>query len=390
MRTKLSAALSSEEGTAAARPLFDEAVGKLEGLEPKLGLVFASVRQPLAPLLAALRALRPATTWIGASSAGEFAGVDERKGAAALVLVGGDLVVHAGMGRGLAASCEGAVSTAASALPPCPPGLHRTALMLLDPLAGRSEEATLVAGALLGPTVPLAGGAAGDDLQLARTYVGCNGEAASDAVVLAVVDTPEPMGLGVAHGHRALSKPLRVTSAEGATVRTIDGRPAWDVWADECKEAAGVDPRTLAPGEIGGFLLRFEAGLRTGADYKVRAPLGRGDDGSLSFACGMPEGTVFQIMRSEPEWQIASARLAAERARAQLGGRPASGALVFDCICRNLILGDRFSSAVKAISEELGDVPVGGFETYGEIALSVGDMSGFHNTTSVVLAFPTS
>jgi methyl-accepting chemotaxis protein len=62
--------------------------------------------------------------------------------------------------------------------------------------------------------------------------------------------------------------------------------------------------------------------------------------------------------------------------------------VVFDCICRNLILGERFGTAVRAISEELGNVPIAGFETYGEIALDVGDMSGFHNTTSVVLTFP--
>jgi methyl-accepting chemotaxis protein len=40
------------------------------------------------------------------------------------------------------------------------------------------------------------------------------------------------------------------------------------------------------------------------------------------------------------------------------------------------------------MSEELGGAVLAGFETYGEIALDVGDMSGFHNTTSVVLAFP--
>jgi len=40
------------------------------------------------------------------------------------------------------------------------------------------------------------------------------------------------------------------------------------------------------------------------------------------------------------------------------------------------------------LGEELGGVPVAGLETYGEIALDAGDMSGFHNTTSVVLAFP--
>lgn len=64
-----------------------------------------------------------------------------------------------------------------------------------------------------------------------------------------------------------------------------------------------------------------------------------------------------------------------------------AGAVVFDCICRNLILGDAFQSAVSAMHEELGGAPLAGFETYGEIALDAGDMSGFHNTTSVVLAF---
>jgi hypothetical protein len=53
-----------------------------------------------------------------------------------------------------------------------------------------------------------------------------------------------------------------------------------------------------------------------------------------------------------------------------------------------LILDDRFTVAVKSTAHELGDVPLAGFETYGEIALDAGDMSGFHNTTTVVLALP--
>ena len=50
-----------------------------------------------------------------------------------------------------------------------------------------------------------------------------------------------------------------------------------------------------------------------------------------------------------------------------------------------------FSSTRQPLGEvfvELGGAALAGFETYGEIALDVGDMSGFHNTTSVVLAFP--
>ena len=62
--------------------------------------------------------------------------------------------------------------------------------------------------------------------------------------------------------------------------------------------------------------------------------------------------------------------------------------MVFDCICRRLILDARFEEAVLSIGETLGGVPLAGFETYGEIAMRVGDLSGFHNTTSVVVAFP--
>jgi methyl-accepting chemotaxis protein len=172
----------------------------------------------------------------------------------------------------------------------------------------------------------------------------------------------------------------------------IENRPAWSVWVEHTRARAkeqGIDVDGLARSDEGAYLLRYEAGLAAGADsFKIRAPLSRADDGSISFACGIPEGSVIRITESVAQRQIESAREAARRARAQLGGQKPAGAIVFDCICRNLILGDTFSSAVRGISEELGGARIAGFETYGEIALDVGDMSGFHNTTSVVLAFP--
>ena len=389
MKTTVATSIASEPGIGSARILVDDVTKQLGGAAPRIALVFASTQQPLPALLSELASLLPGTTLLGASSAGEFTGVEERKGSATLVAIAGDLGTHAVLAEGLAADVEGTIARAVSHLPPRDPARpYRTAIMLLDPLAGRSEEATLTAAALLGDDVKLAGGAAGDDLKMQKTFVGCGTRAASDAVVLAVVDSKVPLGVGAAHGHRAMSRDHVVTDAEGAVVRTVDGRPAWEVWREDCRELSGVDPSTLAEAEIGGFLLRFEAGLRTGTEYKVRAPLSRGSDGSLAFACGIPQGTVFQIMRSEAEWQVASASLAATRARAQLGGADVAGAVVFDCICRNLILGSRFQDAVQAIRTALGGAPLAGFETYGEIALDVGDMSGFHNTTSVVLAFP--
>jgi methyl-accepting chemotaxis protein len=223
-----------------------------------------------------------------------------------------------------------------------------------------------------------------------ETHLSCGAEARTDAVVITLLFSRKPLGLGVRHGHEPLSRPLRVTQAAGGVVHELEGRPAWDVWLEETREHArqrGVDLARMKKEDEGAFLLRYEAGLATGDAFKIRAPLSRDADGSIHFACGIAEGAVLRITQSSPERQIESARQAARQAKERLGDT-AAGALVFDCICRNLILGDHFGDAVRGMSEELGGAPLAGFETYGEIALDAGDMSGFHNTTSVVLAFP--
>ena len=109
----------------------------------------------------------------------------------------------------------------------------------------------------------------------------------------------------------------------------------------------------------------------------------------MQLACGFPAGASLRIItQSTRARPVESAAEAAKRAREALGGGEVGGAVVFDCVCRALILGEGFGDAVSAIANELGGAPVGGLETYGEIAMNEGDMSGFHNTTSVVLAFP--
>jgi methyl-accepting chemotaxis protein len=334
----------------------------------------------------------PSSVVLGASTAGEFTELGDRKNATAVLALAGDYKVYAGIGTGLAGDPERAISQALEGQPSEVRGYpYRCAVLLLDPLAGNGEEATLLASALLGGTVLLAGGAAGDYLAMRETLVGAGARVSSDAVVVAQIFSKKAVGVGISHGHRALSQPLKVTKAEGNTVVEVEGRPAWDVWREQTREIAkarGVDVDALTPDQVPGFLLQYEAGLRVGEALKIRAPLSANPDGSIAFACGVPAGTVVRITESEPERQVESAREAARRARKRLGDAQPAGALAFDCICRNLILGTRFESAVRAMSAELSDKPVAGFETYGEIALDVGDMSGFHNTTTVVLAFP--
>lgn len=358
---------------------------------PVLACVFASTRQDLGTLVRALAST--GTIAIGASTAGEFVQTGDAKNSVAVFALAGDgYRAAAGIGTGLKADPEGAIARALEGQPRVVNGFpFRTAITLLDPLAGNGEEVALMLADALGPDQPLAGGAAGDDLAMKETRVAFGGHVASDAIVVAQIFSKRPLAIGISHGHRALSGPLRVTRADGGVVHEIEGRPAWDVWKDETRAAAAaraIDVDALDDASVGAFLLQFEAGLANGAEYKIRAPLARGVDGSISFAAGIPQGSVIRITKSDSDAQIASAIAAAESAKTALAGADCAGALVFDCICRNLILGDQFQRAVRGVSATLGGVRLAGFETYGEVGLSAGEMSGFHNTTSVVLAFP--
>jgi methyl-accepting chemotaxis protein len=391
MTTKVITATARGPAAVAGEQLVSELKKGLGGSSPALVMVFASTEQPLAHVAPILSEAFRESTVLGASTAGEFTERGDTKGAVSVVAVAGSFKVFAGMGTGVREAPDKAVTEALDGLPRAVQGYpHRTGLLLIDTMVGNCEEATLIAAAGLGADMPLAGGAAGDDLRMKETWVSCGPRAASNALVVAQIFSKVPLGLGVCHGHRPLSSPLKVTKAHGNVVEQIDGRPAWDVWRERTRDAAmshGIDVDAIAPSEEGSFLLRFEAGLAAGSEYKIRAPLARTGDGAIQFACGIPEGSVIRITESTPKDQVESAREAARRAKAKLGA-PAAGAIVFDCICRNLILRDQFGGAVGAMAEELGNVPVAGFETYGEIALDAGDMSGFHNTTSVVLAFP--
>lgn len=88
-------------------------------------------------------------------------------------------------------------------------------------------------------------------------------------------------------------------------------------------------------------------------------------------------------MHSPADDQIVPARDTAAAAIQDAPGDVA-GAFIHDCACRSIVLGDDFDEAVNVIDEELG-VPFSGFETYGELCMERGQMSGYHNTTSVVL-----
>lgn len=384
-----------DDGYEVAKRAVSDAQTKLGDRSVSLALVFCSSQYDYHRVIAGVREATDSAPLLGCSTAGEFS--DERVMAGSIVvglLASDETRFYLATQTGLAADPLGAVQRAVNALPKHVDGFpHLSAVVLHDGLSGKGEETVLSASVAFGAEITFVGGAAADDLRWQSTSVFANDRVLADAVVLCLMATKKPIITGVRHGHTPLSEEMTITRAADNVVYEVDGRPAWDVWKDRTAAAArelGIDVTRLEDdAEIGSLFLRFELGLLTEAEqYKVRIPLRKNDDGSINFGCTIPEGAKFRIMRSPKQAQIESAREAVRHAMDQAQGTDVAGAVVFDCSCRGLILGDEFSSAVNAMRSEMPGVPFIGFETYGEICMNADEFSGFHNTTSVVMLIP--
>ncbi len=387
-------AVATADGPEAGPALASALREKLGGARPAMIVCFTSMRQPLGDVLAAVQGAFAGVTVVGSSTAGEFTEAGEHPRAAVAMAIAGDFRAHATMVEGVRADAEKAAAALVAGVPPRAAGYpHRTAILLFDGLAGVGEELTLTCAAALGPEVQIAGAAAGDDWTITGTRVGAGARAAVDAAALAVLDSRVPLAIGVAHGPKSTGRRARVTRSEGSVVHELDGKPAWQRYAELTRDF-GVADHAIDPDDITDagqrlqFFAWYQPGIALGHSYKNRSPLGRIEGDALAFACGIPVGTELEILRSNTQAQIDSARAAAEEARAKLGGAKVAGALVFECACRQVYLGERFFEAPRVVAEVLGGAPLAGLEAYGEVALNIGDFSGFHNATTVVLAFP--
>ncbi len=398
MDTKLVTSLG--KGRNAAEKAVQHAREKLGTAPVTLSFVYSSPVYELEEVVDVVRTSTANAPLIGATSAGEFTEEGVERGSVAVgLLASDDIKAFTSLARGVGGDPESAMREVVADLPRKVESYpYLNVILLVDGLSGVGEEVTLLALYLFGRELKIVGGMAGDDFRMERTCIFVGDEVCSDAVGVCLLASKKPMFTGVKHGHVPLSRPLRATRARGNVLYEVNNRPAWEVWKEETAEAArkrGIEVTELrSSAEVARFLTNYPLGLATEneGEYKIRWPAGMNEDGSLNFTCGIAEGAVFRIMDgSNLEAQtrtMEEAALIAMHNAAAAGYHHFAGALIFDCAVRQLMLGERFGESVSRVRHVLPDVPILGWETYGEIRLEPGQFSGFHNTTSVVLLLP--
>lgn len=332
---------------------------------------------------------------IGCASTNEFTDQRTIESGVALGAISSDtLTVQTGIGTDLGDSSRRALREARQDITESDDSYpYRSAIVLYDGLATDGEQLAQQVRRKLGARVPFSGGAASDNYNYESRPVFCNDRIVEDAVVIAVIDSKHRPYVVANHGHEPISEPVEITSTDGKTIKELNNRPAFDVWkeiiAPHAEEMLNLDVETVESStpEMIQLTGTFEFGINQGEAYKIRVCSDADPEvGTLISQVRIPEGTHVQVMRGTVDSQIDSARQAARTAHNRADSAY-SGAFVYDCACRHIILGEEFDTAVDAMREEL-DSSFVGFETYGEMSMSHGEMSGYHNSTTVINLFP--
>lgn len=359
-------------------------------VSPAFALVFSTFDYPAEEIALAASEALGSTPWAGLVTPAILAdGQVMRRGIAVGVLDCERLRVRIGApepsGNDARDTGRRAAREALAGMPLPPADRSRAMLLIADTKSRDAAEVVHGALSVAGAGIAWCGGGTGslDPGQSAAQFA--NGRALRDHVVAVTLDCHARVGVGIKHGWQPTGPPAMVTRADGTLVEQLEHRPAFDIYRAAAEEAG----QQLDADEFVRFAMSHPLGIpQADGEYLVRDPLALEEGGALRFLAGVPDGAIVRVMEGTPLMLVEAARDAASMARKDVGA-PIGGALVFDCISRYLMLGDRLQDELEACRDALGeDVPVLGCLTFGEVGAFGSRLPQFHNKTMVVLALP--
>ena len=262
----------------------------------------------------------------------------------------------------------------------------RTVMILGDGLNVNGEELVLGFQSVLGDSVPLFGGMAGDGATFTKTLQLFN-DTISDNMVIAVglYGNNLVAATGALGGWKPYGPPRTVTRSEKNVVFELDGKPALPLY----RMYIGEHYSKGLPGT--GLKFPFavmEAGSRDVG--KIRT-LGAFDAGanSVSFFGNVPEGSTIRMCQTNHDRLVEGAGNAANLVMDGLSSTKTNQvglALCVSCVGRKGVMAELTADEVKQVKQILGpQTSVTGFYSYGEIAPRPNTTDAvFHNQTMTI------
>ncbi len=363
------------------------AADAITGADPKVLIVFFAISHDPVEVLAGIRDTCPDVPLVGCSTHGEIAPGGPTDGTVVVAAIGGPgIEVTTSVAEGVSGRQREAGAEIAECASQASDDLPHKVLLILTDGRIRDQEAILRGCyGVVGASIPLIGGAAGDGWRMAHTLVIGDDQVLTDAVVGVTIASEAPLAVSVGHGWRKTGDPMIVTSAGNGRVYTLDDRPAMDVYLDRL----GAPPEAYTDRQaFMDFAMSRPLGVqrRSGVEARNLSTEIDIDGRSIGSGTAIDHGGLTWAMTGDEDSILAATDTVCENVLADMGDREPAGLLVFSCAALRAVLGDE---GIKRENERIAKwartAPFAGFYTYGEIARIRG-IDGFHNQTLAVLA----
>lgn len=238
---------------------------------------------------------------------------------------------------------------------------------------------------VIGSSIPITGGLAGDGSDFHETLVGADDTPCSHRVAaIGFYGRSIRIGHGSAGGWDMFGPRRRITKSIENVLFELDGEPALDLY----ERYLGEEEAQGLPGTALLFPLQiFNPDRPAGNIMRTVLAVDR-EKRTMTFAGDMPEGWMAQFMRGNFDRLSAGAADAARQARSGIG-KEDSVAILVSCIGRRLLMGQHITDEVEAASAELGSSTLRlGFYSYGEISPhAASGICELHNQTMTITTF---
>ena len=304
---------------------------------------------------------------VGCSGMGVIAGEQEIESgnALAVMVFGGDEInatrFFVPTLRGRAAPVAAEIAAAVR------PHLGKSNLLILLADSYNFEaEATLAALGKELPNVPITGGGASEDGSVGETFVFCGDTVSSNAVSGMLLSGDFDLTLASSIACTPIGPARRVTAARDNIVLELDGRPAYEVFAEAAGPLAADLRRALAYVFVAVPIYEGATTIERG-QFLVRNIVGASEEhGVIAVAFEPAIGDTIGFVLRDAERSRQDLKQTLEELSAQFTSPPALG-LYFDCVSRGAGLYNIPGHDSAYIRQYLGPVPIAGFFTGFEI-----------------------
>ncbi|MES9897895.1 MAG: FIST N-terminal domain-containing protein [Sedimenticola sp.] len=353
----------------------------LSGHKPKAGIVYAAIDFDHEELLTIIDEFWPGLELIGCTTDGEVSSeLGFSEDSIVLLLFASDTIdITAGIGEGLKDDTKTACREAVEMASAKSEKDSALCITLPDVLTGSGQVVVDSLVAELGKSIPLIGGAAGDQWQFQKTFQFYGKRVLSGAVPVLLFSGPLEYSFSLGLGCSLLGSEGSVTKSEGALLLEVDNKPAADYYRKMIGESATI-----------GFEFPLAVLSEDGGIDYLRTPAGDFDPetGAVALFGDIKEGSKIRPSMISRDSALASSAQAGETVVSEYpSGQQPSVALIFSCAGRKMLLGTRTQEEPNGLDGMLDStIPYAGFYTYGEIcpSIPIEDGAKLHNHSLVV------